>query len=454
MYHIIEKVNHNGIYFEKQEISDENKIINIDFVQIRNSKVNFNGKIYSYLYDSKMNPISLVFHYLNYEIGKRLLSPNDVTTAMSALKLLYAFMELFGLDLETLTENDANNFIEFLEGISKEGTFISINFITRRKNSTINTYLPFVRKYITYLKIKDSIFSSKSGWSKKIYIPDSETYIEVPEYDISVNSYDPETSTPMYINIDEYKRILEIVRKEYSIREECLIRLMFELGFRIGEALGLTNEDLITNDTITDIYVRNRCSDRFDQLAKTCMNVKNPQQYLSRQYKTKNTGFQVVIANNNLIDIIYDYINEYHVNPNRKFRDNYNRYTIADNVNNTYGKIKSENFYIFINSLGKPLTANLWNNTQREIFKKAGLALDIGCKETNLNHRCRHGFAMFMIHYNDIKIQDLMLLMRHRSIRSTLKYYRPTPKDIIKLKTNYVESIYDVIPELSIKGKY
>ncbi|MGE7363971.1 tyrosine-type recombinase/integrase [Staphylococcus cohnii] len=85
---------------------------------------------------------------------------------------------------------------------------------------------------------------------------------------------------PKYISVDEFKKIIEVIRSDYSIREEIIVRLMYECGLRIRETMGLTFEDLdITEESISVAYIRNRASDKPYQLAKTCMTIVAREQY-------------------------------------------------------------------------------------------------------------------------------------------------------------------------------
>lgn len=441
---ITENKNTSGTYYERKiETPDGNAPI-IDIVQIKTASAIVDNINYIYLYDSQMVPISSVFEYLNFELKGS--SPNNLTSAITALKLLYCFLELFHLKFHSMTKDDFKKLILFLEGVPKKGSSYNLNLTTQRSSTTINNYISIYRSYVTFLGFQDSVLTQKGNFTKFVYIPESEITMKVPTYEIRVKTYKPEISTPKYIGINEFRAILKVIREEYTLREECIVRLMFESGLRIGEVLGLTNEDIVEKEGNVYIHIRNRCTDSSDQLAKTCMNVSHPNQYRSKAYSQKDVGYQVAVISEALLDKINDYINTYHIPTNPLFKQNYKKYTIADIVlgNN------DENFYLFINNLGKPLTSNLWNKTLRTIFEKAGLKVDKMHRENNLNHRFRHGFAMFMVKYKHIKIYDLKLLMRHRSIASVQHYYRPTDEDIVELKTAFANSIYEVIPELSI----
>jgi integrase/recombinase XerD len=444
LIYIIEEKNKYGTHYIKTYSSDDNNIkLFKEKINIHSASVDIDNKTYRYLYDSNMNIISPTFNFLNIELKDS--SINNILSAINALKLLYSFLELYSLDLPNLTKSDANNLLTFLEGRSMIGTLYTLDLKTQRSDSTINSYLCIYRSYISFLGYSDSILLNKSNHQITITVPESENKIKVDTYNVRRKEYKSDFTVPKYISIEDFKKLLHVVREEYTLREECIIRIMYEGGLRIGEVLGLTNEDIIEKIGITYLFIRNRYSDSPDQFAKTCMNITSKDQYKSDTYKTKSVGYQSVAISDNLLEKLNDYINIYHSNNKTKFKKNYEKFNIADSVSS-----KDTNFYLFINSLGKPLSANLWNKYLREIFKKAGLEVDIYHRENNLNHRLRHGFAMFMVKYKHVHILELKELLRHRSLASVLIYYRPTDEDIIDLRTQLIKSIYEVIPELSL----
>jgi len=442
--YVTEKKNSSGIYYERRFESTFEVEAIIDVIQMKTANIIINNINYTYIYDSNMEPISPVFEYLNFELKNS--SPNNLTPAISALKLLFCFLELFHIQFQSMRNNDLKKLILFLEGVPKKGIDYQLNLATQRSSSTINNYLSVYRSYANFLGLTDSIFTKKGAFKKHVYIPESEIIMKVPTYEVRSKTYKTDISTPKYISVEKFKCILKIIREEYTLREECIVRLMFESGLRIGEVLGLTNQDIVEKDGNVYLHIRNRYTDAPYQLAKTCMHISHPNQYRSKAYRQKDVGYQVAIISVALLDKINDYINTSHISSSLLFKRNYTNHTICDDVLGS----NDENFYLFINNLGKPLSANLWNKTLRMIFKKAGINVDKMHRENNLNHRFRHGFAMFMVKYKQIKTYDLKVLMRHRSLSSVQHYYRPTNEDIVKLKTEFVSSIYEMIPELSI----
>lgn len=447
MYLIKEMRGEDGICFEKYRIENEKAEL-IDNISIRAAQVDFKNQTYYLIYDSQLAPISECFVFLNFELADS--SANHVLIAVTALKLLYSFCEIFKKDIRHFTKLDANNLMHFLKGISRGGNEISLELSTIRSNSTIGLYLSIYRRYVKFIGIAHSPLLPRKLKSEMIILPETETAININPYEIRAKRKYSSFTVPMYTSVNDFKVIIEVIRNEYTLRDEIIVRLMYENGLRIGEVLGLTLEDIKVVESQHQeyyyLYIRNRLSDTRDRHAKGCMKIISRKQYSSSDYKKENFGYQKVVIHKYLYEKLVDYINDAHTLDIGKFQQNYNSFSKADAVT---GEIES-NAYIFLNSIGKPLTANLWNKTLRDIFRKSGLFVDDGNKKHNLSHRFRHGFAMFMIRYKNIQPYDLKILLRHTSIQSVFQYYRPTEEDVLQLKNDFVSSIYQVLPELSI----
>lgn len=225
---------------------------------------------------------------------------------------------------------------------------------------------------------------------------------------------------------------------------------MFENGLRIGEVLGLTAEDLVVekigDNYITIANIRNRFSDKNDQKAKTCMKIISRSQYESSDYAISGFGFQKVVLSDELFQLIDEYIENFHIKAREEYSINYWKNSVADKV--VSNSIVDDNYYIFINSIGNPLHSHLWNTTLRKIFKSVGIAVDENTRIHNLNHRFRHGYAMFCIQHLNLNQLELMERMRHSSIESVALYYKPTLTDSINLKNSFTKSMYELIPSL------
>lgn len=136
-----------------------------------------------------------------------------------------------------------------------------------------------------------------------------------------------------------------------------------------------------------------------------------------------------------------------HAKARKKNRKDYFKYTVADRID-TEKDYDDINYYIFLNKWNRPLSQTTWNDVCRQLFSEVGIPLDKGKKEKNLNHRFRHGFAMFNVQYlhcNELELGDRL---RDSSPSAVACYFKPTVQDQIKTKEEFVKSLYDVIPEL------
>ena len=66
-------------------------------------------------------------------------------------------------------------------------------------------------------------------------------------------------------------------------------------------------------------------------------------------------------------------------------------------------------------------------------LRAAGIPVDEGVKQSNLNHRLRHGYAMFLTRDLGLDEFSVRTLMRHKSFASTEVYLKATADDIHKI---------------------
>src|SRR5699024_1416998 len=90
-----------------------------------------------------------------------------------------------------------------------------------------------------------------------------------------------------------------------------------------------------------------------------------------------------------------------------------------------------KNYYLFLSKNGSPLTSSGWNYWLRSFFNELKIHTDKTSKKTNLSHRFRHGYAMYLINELNLTLEEVSRYMRHRSITSTYVYYNPTEEEIM-----------------------
>ncbi len=459
MITITEKKLGNEVYYIKT-VTDDSRIISEQRIHPQSAVVSRNGKDYYLLYNSDMEVDSKAFTYINVSISER--SHNTQIKAVEALKFLVAFEELVGKPLEVFLPADITSLKYFLHGYAPEGQTCTMDLTTVRSNVTVNGYLSVYRGYLQFLGIdKHPLFQTTAKQSRPFQGADKYT-MKSQAYRANDRTPKKFVEVPKYISVDEFIKILEYVRAKYDAEVEIIIRLMYQCGLRIGEVLGLTADDLTMMKTddlpqrtaydykssyVPIAFLRNRVSDTQYQNAKSCMKVVSKRQYQTEDYNTYNYGYQFVIVPQDLFDLINEYIEKQHVLAREKSHNRYYEKTLADRVRPAED-YEDDNYYIFINSKGTPLSASSWNQTLREIFSAVGIIVDKNKRKNNLNHRFRHGFAMFNVIYCHTDAATLADLLRHRSLGSVMCYYNPTISDQIELKTAAIESMYEAIPAL------
>lgn len=453
MIMITEKLNGNEFFYEMQ-VKKDKKTVTTTHLKFKSFIRDYDGKQYIIIYRPDMSPISEAFGFLNFYSQNKPI--NSKIKDMTALKLLYTYENIINKKLKEFSPSDIEGFKLFISGNLDTGQNYKFKLLTSRSNATINNYLATYRKYMKYLGEENKYLIDKTE-SVGFINPDTEGFTSSEIYTSNMKIPRKTVEVPRYISIQDFSKIIMEIRKNYSTREEAIVRLMFENGLRLGEVLGLTFDDVIMEKVeypknsgrykiLPVIYIRNRVSDKPYQKAKKLMNVKDKREYNLPKYRIQDYAYNKIVITRELYDLINDYIDKYHAIARDKKEENYYKYSKADRVSSA-SEFEEDNFYIFINSLGRTLSQTLWNNTIRKIFKAVNIEVDIDVKSHNLNHRFRHGFAMFNVK-RGVKQIELMHMLRHSCLQSVVKYYRPTISDSIEIKEEFTEDLYTYIPAL------
>lgn len=447
MVEIRERAKGKRKYYERI-LSDSagNKRIT-QIIEYRMTKVEKNGYIYFLLYNDEMNSIKEFFRYINIEMSHQ--SYNSREQSAHAIRQLYCYLALSKTDIEKLSKKDIVNLQYFLLGYSTKNGTCSFKLKTQRKNNTVNDYISIYRSYLKYLGVDCKYIADGRTTEYLTVNALNETVSQkVTTFSSSLKEGTPVKRVPRYIIVDEFTDVIKIIREDGNLAGEIIVRLMYEYGLRIGEVLGITNEDV--TEKIVDgslkpvIYIRNRVSDdKKYQSAKTLMKVDNKEVYSSPNYRQEKIGFYVIYLTYDFYDILNDFIE---VTLSKMKRLNRLDKSIADTV--VRQKHYLENHYIFLNGVGTPLSSKSWNEYIKTVFMKSNIHIDSGVKKHNLNHRFRHGFAMFQVKYRNVNAFELKEMMRHSSVCSTMIYYNPTEEDEYNMKTEFVEDLYNLIPAL------
>lgn len=432
LYKIVETDGLFGIKFKKYFDGDN---IPIKEINMKILKHEHEGLLYLLLIDSCGNVIMDAFKYLNQEkyLGKK--SYAKRMQAITALKFLYSFIELYSIgSINLLAFDDVTTLTAFLRGGYYKGNDMIYEIETRRCNDTINYYFSAYRRYYEkYFKIKDSHFSDVESLGKIVGkgLLGHTSKSKATRY-TSNRKINERKEVPKYINYEEYLIILDIIKEKYGLREELICKLMYIYGLRIGEVLGLTIEDIEVKWNSYNIILRNRLSDKAHQHAKGCVNVLSKNDYESTEYNKLNVGFQIIPITKETFRLLFKYFDET-TSPFELTSTTLKNSTskrIADRVTKEFD---TNNFYIFVSKNYTPITAGGWNGILRKIYAQAGIPIDKGKREHNLNHKLRHGFSMYKIYKYGFNRQELRAALRHKSESSVDYYYNPTEDDLRKL---------------------
>jgi len=425
--------------YRKNYKNDDNEITYSSNVLISSACIEDEGFNYILLFDNNGNVIRDAYRYLNNKIKDY--SINTRLQATSSLKVLYSFLELYSCDLNKLNDETIRQLKEFLLGGTRKGIAYSFTNLTRRNNETVNSCLTVYRNYLKFLGINNKDLNRTRDVNVESIDPTGmgqTTYNSYKKYVVNLNTAARKQKVPMYIKEEEFEEIIDVIRhsekynkktqsmeKKYSIREEIIVRLMFENGLRIGEVLGLTLEDIDDSK----IYIRNRVSDKSYQKAKTAMKVKTKDDYNADGYDDYKYGYFIIKPKRTTLSKINRYLQQVSLpylskKCSEKYLENAKADTVGDGSN-----LEGDNYYIFLNSHGTPLTFNGWNKILREIFEEVGLIVDKETREHNLNNRFRHGFAM-KLRKGGKSALEIKEALRNHSISSVACYFRPTEEDM------------------------
>ncbi|WP_079523833.1 tyrosine-type recombinase/integrase [Solibacillus isronensis] len=403
-------------------------------VTVVGRKKEYKGFTYMLIIGTNGNAYFEAYKYLNDELSDESYSTRE--QALRALKFLYSYIELFNTDIKYLDAADINKIRVFLKGGTGTGQYITYDFKTVRANSTVNSYFGVYRSFLRYLGIKNNIFEQTDG-TKIITDVGSAfnsktTSMEVQSYSVNLKRVESNV-VPKYIRYSEYLKIIKLIEEKYTLREMIIVKLMYEYGLRIGEVLGLTLEDIHGEDITKAkgkyrLILRNRFTDEPWQNAKG-LKVTSRNQSNNEEYYEKGDGIRIIRIKSDMYDLIQEYIDEV-TSPfsmSEKTYENYSVRNLADKVSHV--EIE-KNAYVFISKNYTPITGGAWNSIMKSIFKEVGLEVDKGKRRDNLNHRFRHGFAMFkVLHegYDELRLADAL---RHSNTNSVKKYFNPTEDDL------------------------
>lgn len=435
--------------YTRTDTDSKGRIINTCEADVRVLESTLNGRKFYTVIDSEGRSVLTIHTYVNEEMVRKGGRPNSRRKSARILAKLQAFCELLNLSMENLSATDISRLVAFLQGTGR----------TQCSNATVNDYLGVIRDFFNLTGIKcEPLFArhlvTKTAVQENDFKVENITYMY--DCNLPVDSRKQE-KVPKYISMDEYVKLIEIARKNNDWNGIMLMHLMFRYGMRLGECLGLTEEDFtyyrIKNIDVPTLIIRNRLSDASYQNTKRKLTPRQKSDYEGlpyiQQWRDDDYSHYYLTENGDFVDAFKKFMSQ----TRQRFEKNSNYESCeADVVYESTFKEKGleKNHYIFVNRLGRRLSGQLWGLSLKKYYCEAGIILDKDKKENNLSHRFRHGFAMMHARFMDppVPMAELQKMMHHKRIESTMRYYNPTEEDEYEYKTKMQNKFYDNNPRL------
>lgn len=337
------------------------------------------------LLDSEGSPVLVVTKYLKYldQIGK---AENTLKSYSYHLKLYFQFLSENQLDYKDIDLNILANFIGWLRSPYQSTKILTMKGAkARRSERTVNTILTCIIGFYDYLSRLDQYNNEISDNVKKEISSRFKTFKPFLHHiskgkHISKNILKLKESKRQVMHLSQ-SQVNTLVKSCSNIRDQLLIRMLYESGLRIGEALSLWIEDVdIGKNTI-----------------------------IVRKSKTVNGAFRTVYVSAETINLFQDYLIEFHS-----------------------GEIDSN--YIFINltgeNKGQPLSKEAVYSFVRRLKKKTDIDFT--------PHMLRHTFAT-ELYENGMDIGAVQRLLGHAQVQTTIQTYMHSSDETIR--KSYEEAI-------------
>lgn len=356
-------------------------------MKVQEVKLDNNQRRYLLVDDNGL-PILPVAKYLKY-IDNSEKSFNTQKTYCYSLKLYFQYLQEIGVDYRNVNINLLSDFVWWLRNPYESNKVFNIKPTkAKRTEKTVNLTITVVTNFYDYLYRTEELNNDMvDKLMKQVFTGGNRHY---KDFLYHINKDKPTSKN--ILKIKEPRRKIKVLTKEEmqkvynattNIRDEFLIKLLFETGLRIGEALSLFIEDIIFDHNKGH---KIRLVDRGE---------------LSNGARLK-TGEREIHISQELIDLFDDYA-----------------YDILDELeidtNFVFVKLRGQN-------KGQPLEYQDVSDLFKRLKKKTGIDVHA--------HLLRHTHAT--IYYQTTKdIKQVQERLGHSQIQTTMNMYlHPSDEDI------------------------
>ncbi len=352
--------------------------------EITINKIEGEGNRYI-LVDGGGEPVIPVIKYLKYmdNIGR---SVNTLRSYCYHLKLYFEYLVEKELSYESISIEDVAKFIGWLRTSHKSEKITTIRPINSvRSERTINTILTCVMSFYDFLDRLNMHENGLKEASTKKISSRNRNYKPFLHH-ISKNRLIDKN----ILKVKETKRQIKTLTQGEvqtihdnctNVRDELLMRILYEGGLRIGEAIGLEIEDF--------------------NIIKNTIRVKKS--------KTAAGENRIVFVSEETMNLFQDYLIDYHAN--------------EVDSNHVFIKLQGPN-------KGYPLSRNTVESMIKRIRKKTGIDFT--------PHMLRHTFAS-ELHAKGVEISVIQKLLGHAQVQTTINTYVHINED--QLRESYTQAI-------------
>lgn len=419
MFIVEHKQQHQSI-FDVCERGSDGRAIVVRTLYVHYARtINSKGETRYIIYDEDMCPISSIYSYLNWKCKNS--DPQTITRMVTPLRLLVAFCTAHTFKDFIIPEEYCTDFVDFLYRNDKTLA------------STAGLYFSTIKAFLLFIKHGDDPIMNhthRMGW-----LTGADGVDRPHSYDDF--KYAPKRNPERDLLCPEHNTVKDYMLMQTTMSKKifrdgiigdiagCIILiLLFKVGRRIGEVLGLTIEDISTvvnretGEVSHCLYLRNRVHDKVGQRSKKRLMPKNKEFYANKDYvKAYHSPRNCIKLEEDVYELIKTYIEVQHQIAAKETPTKYAT-AVADIVNPTQFAADwgfEENHYLFLNCLGGPLTKWAWYKRIRQYYTEAGVPLGPG---KSPNHSWRHGIAVILrheLHWTTRQIADFLGHKREQS---------------------------------------
>ena len=406
------------------------KTLYVYFVQTTNS----NGEPRYIIYDEDLCPIHSIYVYLNW--GLKYLDISTIYRAVTPLRLLVAFCQAHHLKDFIIPELYCSDFIDFLYR----------NDHTLR--STAAAYFNDIKRFMCFIRHDDDpimAHTSRITWMTGADGVNRPHYFEEYKYAPKRNP-ERDLICPAHNTIKEFYLLQNTMAEKLfrngdqgDIAGCIIVILLFKMGRRIGEVLGLTIEDISsfvdseTGEVSHCIYLRNRIHDEIGQHAKNRDSPYDKKEYKNKEYIISyNSPRNRIKLEEDIFQLIKAYIETVHARAENEKPEMYET-AIADIINPTQFAADwglEKNHYLFLNSMGGKLKKGTWYKRILQYYRESNVALGYG---KSPNHAFRHGIAFIMRHQMHKSTREIADFLGHKNEQSAEVYAKADFNTIAQL---------------------